>query len=97
MISGKAGRLLVAVALAATFFLALPAEAADGRGGSPGFLEQLITWMAGGWDGLMQTTQADEKPNSHNNDGGHLDPNGGPRNGACLGDGGCNRNPGGQP
>lgn len=94
MISSKSGRLfVVAAALAVTFSLALPAEAADGRGSSPGVLEQVITWMTGGWNGWMPTTQADEKPGSNNNDGGHLDPNGGPRNGACLGDGGCNQDP----
>jgi hypothetical protein len=93
MIFIKSGRLLVAVALAATFFLALPAEAADGRGSSPGILEQLITWMTGGWDGWMQTTQADERPHPNNNEGAYIDPNGGGgRTGSCSGE--CGGGPG---
>ena len=93
MIFNKSGRLFVAVALAATFFLALPAEAADWREGSPGIFEQLTTWVVEGWEGWLQATLTDAKPNSNNNEGGHLDPNGGPRTGACVGEGGCDNAP----
>lgn len=80
MISGKAGRLFVAAALAATFFLALPAEAADGRGGSPGFIEQLTAWVADGWDGWMRSVSLSMSgATGVNHEGGYLDPNGGPK------------------
>lgn len=94
MISGKVGRLLVAVALAATFFLALPAQAADGQGSSPGLFERLAAWVVDGWDGWMRGASLSMSgATGVDRDGGHLDPNGGPRNGSCAGDGGCDHNP----
>jgi len=91
MISGKVGRLLVAAALAATFFLALPAEAAKGRGGSPGFFEQLTAWVADGWYGWMDSVSLSMAgATGVDHDGGYLDPNGG-RKGSCVGD--CSNNP----
>lgn len=91
MIFTKSGRLFVAAAaLAATFFLALPAEAADGREGSPGMFEQLTAWVVESWEGWLQAAQTDGKPTSVDHEGGFVDPNGGGgRTGSCPGQGGC--------
>jgi hypothetical protein len=87
----KSGRLLVAVALAATFFLALPAQATEGRSSSPGFWDCLVSWIADSWDGWTRNSAvATAGVTSVDHDGGHLDPNGGPRTGACTaGQPGC--------
>jgi hypothetical protein len=53
MSSNKAGRVLVAAALAAALFLAVPVQAMDGRGAPPGFVERLTAWFVETWDGLI--------------------------------------------
>ena len=49
MFSNKSGRVLVAAVLAAALCLAVPAQAADGRGFSPGPLERLTAWFVKTW------------------------------------------------
>lgn len=49
MSSNKAGRVLVAAALAAALFLAVPVQAIDGRGAALGSLERLVAWFVETW------------------------------------------------
>lgn len=54
MSSNKSGRVLVAAALAAALFLAVPAQAMEPRGSLLGPLERLAAWFVETWalDGL---------------------------------------------
>lgn len=49
MSSNKSGRVLVAAALAAALFLAVPVQATDGRGAALGPLEGLVAWFVETW------------------------------------------------
>jgi len=80
--SNMSGRFFAAVALAAVFFVAVPAEAADGRGSAPGLLERLIGWIVG-------INMAGATGTSHEHDGPYIDPNGGGRTGSCEDPAGC--------
>lgn len=84
-------RVFAAVALvASTFFLALPAAAADGREGLPGVFE-LFTRAVDGLDGWLQATLTSMTgsggPLDH--EGPYVDPNGGGRTGCEYEPGGC--------
>jgi len=64
MSSNKSGRVLVAAALAAALFLAVPAQAMEARGALLGPLERLAAWFVEAWalDGLAggdATTRTD--------------------------------------
>jgi hypothetical protein len=67
MSSNKSGRVLVAAALTAALCLAVPAQAADARGFSPGPLERLTAWFVETWlsvaftDGATATTADDSQ------------------------------------
>jgi len=71
------------MALAAVFFLAMPAEAAEGRGGPPGLFDRLIAWVTDGWDRLMPVAVTTKGATSGDQEGGYLDPNGGGHTGSC--------------
>lgn len=49
MSSNKSGRVLAVATLAAALFLAVPAQAIDGRGTPLGFLERLTAWFVEIW------------------------------------------------
>jgi len=74
-------RLVAAVALAAVFFVAVPAQAADGREDGPGLFERLIEWIVG--------LEMAGGGTSGGHEGGHLDPNGGGHPGSCNSSEGC--------
>ncbi len=78
--SKTAGRFFAAVALAAVFFAAVPAWAAEGREEPRGMFERLIEWIVG-------INMAGSTGTSREHDGGHVDPNG--RTGACTAPAGC--------
>jgi hypothetical protein len=85
MSSNKAGRVLVVAALAAALFLAVPVQAMDGRGASPGLLERLAAWCVETWGGLTGGTEpatppADPQAPSTQPTNGEGDPEG------CRGD-----------
>jgi hypothetical protein len=89
--STRSGRLFAAMALAALFFLAIPAEAAEGRGGPPGLFDRLIAWVTDGWDGWLSAVSYSSKGStSTDQEGGYLDPNGGGgRTGSCTDPAAC--------
>jgi len=64
MSSNKAGRVLVAVALAAALGLAVPVEAFDGRGAQLGLLERLTAWFVETWMTSTEEPQADDASTS---------------------------------
>jgi hypothetical protein len=71
MTSNKSGRVLVAATLAAALFLAVPAQANDGRWAPQGALERLAawfveTWLSGEPAGGTDDSQA---PTPHTTDG----------------------------
>jgi len=79
----KSALLFAAVALAAVFFLAVPAEAAESRGGPPGVFDRLIAWAMDGWERWMPAVSM-SGTKSDDREGGYLDPNGGGgRTGSC--------------
>jgi hypothetical protein len=91
---GRAGRCVVATVLVASFFLAVPAAAADRPGEAPDLGTRLAAWLTGGWDGWLNSLSfSSSGVKSVDQEGGYLDPNGGGRTGSCEGEGECDNNP----
>ena len=66
MSSNKSGRVLVAAALAAALFLAVPAGAFDGREAPQGPLERLVAWFVETWMSAGTNTVPQNPPNPPN-------------------------------
>ena len=81
MLSNKSGRVVVAAALVAALFLAVPVAASDGSRAPLGLMERLAawfveTWMADGLAGGSNPPQTDDSQSTTTNSTDDEDPEG---------------------
>ena len=89
MSSNKSGRVVVAAALVAALFLAVPVAASDGPGEPMGFMERLAAWFVETWmtddlAGGSNPAQTDDSQSTTTNTTDDEDPEGCRDYSACV-------------